>query len=251
MALKSSVTKGGLGWGILLFALAIPGFLFFNWWSNLKAERDRGLSSKSRSRQANPRVFQPAPDRRLVNPISTDSAKMPQSAAAIAIDSKLIPAVSTDSAIPTPEEARIKIETPISTPSVINKQVETSVSTSSYVLSRDPMMSPMDVVRIREREIENIRHAEELRLALERQSKMRTRKKKVIERPIENFIELQGIVTTPGGDTLLIVNGVTLTSGGTFPVSGHSGKVSVISISPSDVIFEYKGKRFKKRVNVE
>lgn len=68
--------KGGLGWAILAAALAIPGLLFYNWWSHLKAERQKSISQKARGRVPETGVFAPpAPDAgKLVNPVSASTA---------------------------------------------------------------------------------------------------------------------------------------------------------------------------------
>ena len=67
--------RGGLGWVILAAALAVPGFLFYNWWSHLKAERDHAFSAKA-SKLAAGGVFQTPPPAagRLVNPMAASTA---------------------------------------------------------------------------------------------------------------------------------------------------------------------------------
>ncbi|UPT75915.1 MAG: hypothetical protein M0D55_09735 [Elusimicrobiota bacterium] len=43
-------TRGGFGWVILVIALAVPGVLFYNWWSHLKAEQARAVAAKAAAR---------------------------------------------------------------------------------------------------------------------------------------------------------------------------------------------------------
>ncbi|MBI3566421.1 MAG: hypothetical protein HY079_14600, partial [Elusimicrobia bacterium] len=69
-------TRGGVGWAILAVALAVPGFLFYNWWSHLKAEHDKGVAAKA-SKRLEGGVFQTAPAGRLVNPIAPSTAAAP------------------------------------------------------------------------------------------------------------------------------------------------------------------------------
>ncbi|MDE2489691.1 MAG: hypothetical protein KGM24_02510, partial [Elusimicrobia bacterium] len=86
--------RGGLGWLVLIAALAVPGFLFYNWWSRLKAAHDHSLSLKVKSRLPAGGVFRapPAADR-LVNPISSATAASPAAGAGMAAP-KLGPAAS-------------------------------------------------------------------------------------------------------------------------------------------------------------
>ncbi|MDX6768469.1 MAG: hypothetical protein SF051_02985, partial [Elusimicrobiota bacterium] len=74
--MAAPAAKGGLGWAILAVALAIPGFLFYNWWTHLKAERQKAISQKARGRVPEGGVFStPAPGaEKLVNPIAASTA---------------------------------------------------------------------------------------------------------------------------------------------------------------------------------
>ncbi|MBI5247098.1 MAG: hypothetical protein HY923_07945, partial [Elusimicrobia bacterium] len=63
-------TRGGLGWVILVVALAVPGVLFYNWWSHLKADRDKAVAAKARGRVPDGGVFQASPSAKLVNPMA-------------------------------------------------------------------------------------------------------------------------------------------------------------------------------------
>jgi hypothetical protein len=123
-------------------------------------------------------------------------------------------------------------------------------STAAIVLSRDPMMSPMDLVRQREAEAEAERNAEAVRRAAYERSHPPAKIRRAEPR-IDTRVELQGIVARPDGENLAIVNGTTVNPGETFVVEGFSAKVKVVRITSSEVIFEYKGKKFKKNVNAE
>ncbi|MFI5347854.1 MAG: hypothetical protein ACHQ51_15895, partial [Elusimicrobiota bacterium] len=79
MAPADGARRAGLGWVILAAALAVPGFLFYNWWSHLKSEHDRGVAAKARSRAAEGSVFQtqPASLARPAVGVSTAAASAP------------------------------------------------------------------------------------------------------------------------------------------------------------------------------
>ena len=73
--------RGGLGWVILVVALAVPGVLFYNWWSHLKADREKTVAAKARGRVPDGGVFLSSPNNKLVNPmapaVSTAAAAAP------------------------------------------------------------------------------------------------------------------------------------------------------------------------------
>jgi hypothetical protein len=266
-----SPARGGVGWAILAVALAVPGFLFYNWWSHLKAEQAKAVAAKAHSRLEGG-VFQtPAAGGRLVNPMSASSGTVanggvapaaaattpataqaagmapkptptPNPAAPVATTATPAAAASSTAAPPVPAAA-----------SSASAQSASAVSTTTITLSRDPMMSPMDLVRIRENEVRQAEEAERIRREAEEAKRPHPQKARAVkkEKPIQTYIELQGIVATPDGATLAIVNGATVNEGESFTVEGHSGKVKVLRISSSDVTFEYKEKRFKMSVSAE
>ena len=57
--------RGGLGWVILVVALAVPGVLFYNWWSHLKADREKTVAAKARGRVPDGGVFLSSPNTKL------------------------------------------------------------------------------------------------------------------------------------------------------------------------------------------
>jgi hypothetical protein len=70
---------------------------------------------------------------------------------------------------------------------------------------------------------------------------------KRVEAPIENFIDLQGIIANADGENKAIVNDAVVGVGETFDARGRS--VKVLRISAAGVTFQYKTKRFVKNVN--
>lgn len=234
MAFRSG-GKSGLGWLILIAALAVPGFLFYNWWSRTKTEHEQALAGKARSRLPEGSIFQIAPaSAKLLNPISASSA--PAAGLPVSSATAAVPAADSDaSEAPAPPEVPADLA---------------AASTTTVVLARDPMLSPLDIVRMRERELAKERARLEIEEDNKRRREVATVRKKV-ESPVENHVELQGTVDTPEGSSLAIVNGATLSAGETFAVAGYRMKVRVVKISASNVTFEYKNRRFTKKVNPE
>jgi hypothetical protein len=258
--------RGGLGWLILAAALAVPGFLFYNWWSHLKAEHDHAISAKA-SKRADGGVFQTPPPMsgRLINPMAPSTsaaAGFPDPVAGMRPGASTGTAVAaaTAAGVTSPAAASIVAAAPAilgTAPSApphaaaaIPAPAAVVLSTAAtIVLSRDPMMSPLDAVRLRE-----AAQAEADRLAaLDAASHPRPQKrhKKPVQSPIETKIELQGIVAKADGDNLAIINGSTINPGETFTVERYEGKVRVVRITSSEVTLEYKGRKIKLSVNAE
>lgn len=240
--MAAPAAKGGLGWAILAAALAVPGFLFYNWWSHLKAERQKSISQKARSRVPEAGVFPtPAPaGEKLVNPIAASSGAVaapalstaaPAAAAPIEPAPGAAPAVATDGAAPGTGPSPGTLPAP-------------EASTSTVVaLPRDPTLSPMDIVRMQQEEMER-RMAED---ALKAAANLKRNPPKRAEVPIESFVELQGIVANADGENKAIVNDAVVGVGETFDARGRP--VRVLKITAAGVTFQYKNKRFVKNVN--
>ncbi|MFI5348490.1 MAG: hypothetical protein ACHQ2Z_03015 [Elusimicrobiota bacterium] len=253
MAPGGATGRGGLGWAILVAALAVPGFLFYNWWSHLKAERDHSISAKA-SKRADGGVFQTPPPSsgRLINPMTSSSsapAGLPPAAAAprpIAASVMPLPAAATPApamkTAGTPPAAAAPAGAPPSRPAGTAPPAPVAAAvlpaTGTIVLTRDPTLSPLDLVRLREEE-----QAEAARQwALTHATKGERPKKH--NRPIESRIELQGIVAKDGVN-LAMINGLTVSSGESLSVNGYPGKVKILKITASTVTLDYKGKKFK------
>jgi hypothetical protein len=257
--------RAGLGWLILAAALAVPGFLFYNWWSRQKFEHDKGVAAKARNRVAEGSVFQtPPPGSVRPTPTVVASTGVPAAVPGQAADapSALVGhGVATANAAAAPVMSAPAAPQAAAKPAVLGgvpslstgaaASMGVSLSTAAVLtLSRDPMMSPMDLVRQREAEAERERNSEAMRRAAEDKGRVH-RPKPHPEPKIDGHVELQGIVARPDGDNLAIVNGATVNPGEFFSVDGFSAKVKVVRITSSEVTFEYKSKRFKKSVNAE
>ena len=245
MAATGTGGKAGLGWLVLAGALAVPGFLFFNWWSHMKADRERSVATKARGRLPDGAVFQTPPaDARLSNPLVSSSAPVAAAPAAPAeAPLRSAPALATPAAPPAAPIAAAAPPPPAPT-------VALATAPPSIVIPRDPMLSPMDIVRIREEEMSRERARMELEEANRRRQVSR-RPVKYVEPPVEGRIRLQGTVAIPGGASLAIVNDTTMSLGESFAVEGYSAKVRIVKISPVGVTFEYKKRRFMMSVNQE
>ncbi|MDE2512407.1 MAG: hypothetical protein KGL74_14875 [Elusimicrobia bacterium] len=253
--------RAGLGWLILAAALAVPGFLFYNFYSHLKADREKGVAAKARSRAAEGSVFQTQPASLRVAVV--------QASTAAAVGTAALPTGATPNPAPHPMAAVPAV--PAAPAAPVNPTAPAAVNAAPggagssafrnpggvavssapvLTLSRDPMMSPMDLVREREAELERERNEEAIRRAREEGNRPH-RKAVRKEPPIDTRIELQGIIARPDGDNMAIVNGNTVNPGEMISVDGYAAKVKVLRITSSEVTFEYKNKHFKKSVNEE
>jgi hypothetical protein len=247
-------SRPGLGWVILVAALAVPGVLFYNWSSRLKAEHDRALSAKARERVPAGGVFETPPAvGRAPSAVSTSAPAVIAAAPKVPDSVKTAPAPSAPySAKPAAAAAIVSkaiaaptaAPAPTAPPSRIGNVAFSSV-TAGIELSRDPLISPLDVVRIKEYEAEQ----ERIRSARNHPTPIYVRHAPV--RTIEQDVDLEGIVTTPDGRPLAIVNNETLGAGAQFNAPGHSGPVKIVRISSDTVWFVYKNKSFKKVVTTE
>jgi hypothetical protein len=230
-----------LAWLLLIGVLAVPSFLFYNWWSKSSKQSSAEVTpgpvtvnvfpsderSPSAAAQA-PAAQQPAPEpqasprqepaQRTSGVISQEEAEpeeaveetaepQPPAAAAAA-------APAADAAAPAQEQA------------VDDSTVTVRVSHYEPKGDRDPTLSPEDYRRIKELR----RQREEA----ERMRRMAERSKPREPSP-DTYITLQGIVGNAA-----IINGDMVNVGQT--VRG----VKIVKIGADYIIGEQKGKRFKK-----
>lgn len=237
--------RGGLGWVILVIALAVPGVLFFNWWSHLKADREKAVAAKARGRVPEGGVFQSSPNAKLVNPMapaaSTAAVAAPAAAHADAVP--VAAPVAAPSAPAVASAATIDAPAASSAPAEGGQAAAFAVSTATFVpLKRDPTLSPFDLVRILEEEEARRKAAEDLANA----SKVKRRgpgKPKVVDPT--SLINLQGIVSNPDSGFKAIVNDEVL---GVGEFIGNT-KVKIVKITDLGVTFLYQGKKFSKGVS--
>jgi hypothetical protein len=243
--------RGGLGWVILVIALAVPGVLFFNWWSHLKADREKAVAAKARGRVPDGGVFQSSPNVKLVNPMTPAVAPAnaaPPAAVAVASAPAVgagAPGVQNAAAV-VPGAAPLTppgtVQTPAPGTPPIQAPAFSSSTAAALPLKRDPTLSPFDQVRILEEEEAKRRAAEDLANA--KNVKVRGPKPKPPVDP-KTLVNLQGIISNTDTGFKAIVNDEVLSAG---EFIGKT-KIRIVKITDLGVTFDYKGKKFSKGVS--
>ncbi|PIR18873.1 MAG: hypothetical protein COV48_05110 [Elusimicrobia bacterium CG11_big_fil_rev_8_21_14_0_20_64_6] len=236
--------RGGLGWVILVIALAVPGVLFYNWWSRLKADREKAVATKARERVPEGGVFQSSPNAKLVNPmapaVSTEAAPAPDATAGDSIPDAAAAAMPPE---PTPaDDGAAPVANAV--PDAATPPLAVSTMTASVPLRRDPTLSPFDRLRIQEEEDAKRRAAEDLaNMNRARRAGNKPRKPKPVDP--KALVELQGIISNPDRGFMAIVNNEVVAAGDFIGTT----KIKIIKITDLGVTFDYQGKRFIKNVN--
>ena len=232
--------RGGLGWVILVIALAVPGVLFYNWWSHLKTDREKTVAAKARGRVPDGGVFQSSPNVKLVNPmiptLSTGTAAA-QGASAAAVTSTSPAVVVAASAV--------TIAPSSGTATVAEGQSHSSSTAAVAVaLTRDPTMSPFDRIRLTQEEEARRKAAVDL-AAMQNAKKHPGKRAAKPQRDPATLVNLQGIVSNPESGFKAIVNDEVLGSG---EFVGNT-KIKIVKITDLGVTFSYQGKKFSKGVS--
>lgn len=213
-------------WIFPVVILAVPGVMFYGWWSHLNSEQRRQMTMKIRRRT--PEVFTQAPDanNRLTNPIaaaaSTNAVPLPVPIAP--------PAPALAAAAPAPVPAPALTQAPPPLPPAPGEP--------AVMFTRDPTLSPYDLARIEQKRLET-----ELREAEIRDRAKNMRVKRSVS--IESSIELQGIVSTADAGNKAIVNGDMVGEG------EFIGQAKVVRITSQGVVFLHKGRKFTKTISKE
>jgi hypothetical protein len=248
--------RGGLGWVILVVALAVPGVLFYNWWSHLKADREKTVAAKARGRVPDGGVFQSSPNAKLVNPmtpvVSTGApSAQPQVAASTAPAQPVLaqPAQAAVIAKPVGEAGAglAVVAAAAAAPSVAAVPPALSFSSmtaSAQPLKRDPTLSPFDQVRLVEEEEAKRKAADDL-AAMQAAKNGRGRKGPKPVKDPRTLVDLQGIISNTDSGFKAIVNNEVM-SVGEF-VAGT--RIKIVKITDLGVTFDLQGKRFVKGVS--
>jgi hypothetical protein len=224
--------RGGLGWVILVVALAVPGVLFYSWWSHLKADREKSVAAKARGRVPDGGVFQPSPNVRLVNPMAPASSTAALAAPILASVAPVAPVAAVEPA----EAAALAAEIPA-------PPAASSGTALGPPLKRDPMLSPSELARVLEEEDARRRADADLKRIRE-QAHNGSRPRAPKARDPKSLVRLQGIISVDEGFKA-IVNGAVFGAGET--VAGT--KVKIVKITELTVTFDYLGTRFSKGVS--
>lgn len=240
----SASARGGLGWVILVIALAVPGVLFYNWWSGLKAEREKAVAAKARGRVPEGGVFQSSPNAKLVNPmapsVSTAAASEPAVIAAEDASAAAVTAPGVVAAASAAEPPPVAAEPAVST----EPAASFSASTTTIIpLKRDPTLSPFDHVRLLEEEEARRKAAEDLANASRARAPRAPQKPKPVNPA--TLVNLQGIVSNPQSGYKAIVNDEVL---GVGEYVG-STRIRIVKITDLGVTFNFQGKTFSKGVS--
>lgn len=260
--------KGVLGWLILAVALAVPAFMFWNWWKLLNNKP----AEFGRKPVQGPVFSDTKMAQQMPNPLSGSTAAVAGQgsgtpaqpvAASTAAPAGPQPGVALAATNPSP---RAPAADPAATPGVINPVAPIPASSAPAVLAmatparpeepslrynpkvhRDPMMSPMDVKRLAQMELER----EDERRRIEEDERKRHAKPKAVKKfapAIETTIHLYGITATPGSITAIVE-----ADGGDAQIvkvgDVLSNKVRVVKITQSTVTFQYKKKRWSRSLS--
>lgn len=243
------------GWVLLLAVLAVPSFLFYNWWSGNKtkasaeaaqpAVQTEIFSQEKDGRAARP-AAQPTPSASAQAPAPVTPVPAQPPAASSAAVHAAAHANPAGSRPPSREEGPI-MDQPASAPAPAARppaQPEAKVSTAAAVSpvaastgpalvswyspksDRDPTLSPADYSRIRAEERRRLENERAARLAASRRTP---------EAQIESRLQLQGIVGNAA-----IINGEMYSAGQSI----YGAKI--LKVGANYVIGEYKGRKFRK-----
>ncbi len=232
-----------LGWLLLLAVLAVPSFLFYNWWTKSRQQTSSELAQEPVQANIFPSSEKAAP----AAPPARSTAPAPspevQPGPKAAQESASQPAAATRPAAqqaarqPAPQQPAPQPPAPASQPAQVQQSsaparsvaVSTAPKPVSYYdpkTDRDPTLSPADYSKIKKLELERLEAARQARLAaLHRPS----------EPTIESRLLLQGII----GNAAII--------NGDMYYAGQSVRgAKILKIGANYVILEYKGRRFRK-----
>lgn len=232
-----------LGWTLLVAVLAVPSFLFYNWWN-----KSRQQAVAEMPQDAVPQNIFPAQEKAAPAPAVQQPAAAPQPAPqAQAAPREQAPAAQQP---PKPAPAREAAAAPLQEPSAsAQAPAQPAVSTAAPQAvqqstpaaqgsepkpvsvykpktDRDPTLSPDDYQRIKD--------AEAARLEAERQARIAER-----NRPrapdITSRLQLQGIV----GNAAII-------NGDMYSVGQSVLGAKLLKVGANYIIVEHKGKKFRK-----
>lgn len=219
-----------VGWTLMLAVLAVPSFLFYNWWTANAGK----AAAETVTGKADINVFPgQAGSTRAVSAQPAASTSTLRSA-----PNQLSPAAAPAPAAaqPAPQAhastAAVLAAAPVSPSTSAPQGAKVAVSTSSLAsyynpkVKRDPTMSPADYRRIKE--------AEEQAAEAERQYRA-SQVVKVKNSGIESRLKLQGIV----GNAVIL-------NGEMYYVGQSVYGAKILKVGSNYFIGEYKGKKFRK-----
>lgn len=219
------------GWVLLVAVLAVPSFLFYNWWTKSRQQSSAEMAQE----QLPANIFPAAETEPGTVPVSRSTSAAAYQPVAVATRPAAGAGVQD---APGPRAQPVSaavvstaalVAAPVSTGAVRGVAVSTEPKKVSYFApkgDRDPTLSPEDYRRINDAELQ--RKDEERR----RQRAEHVQQKK---ESCESRLKLQGIV-----GTAVIINGDMYYAGQTI----YGAKI--LKVGSDYIIGECKGKRFKK-----
>lgn len=249
--------KSLLGWGVLAVALAVPAVLVWNLRVKMKSVPPLEIRMKtppsggafgaggvqsgaqgaagSQAASSAPAAGTEVSSASAAGPASADPAQAPSQAQAPSPQAGETPSPATPPQAFVPSDASAS---GASQPSASRGPADPDAVEYSPNTTRDPMVSPFDLKRLaREAEIKRMSQQE-----VEEAVKPKSKPKKAQETPIEQRLEVYGVVATPNGIEAL-VNDRRVREGDT--VLGAKVK----KITTGRIRFEYRGRVFEKKVS--
>ena len=236
-----------LGWTLLVAVLAVPSFLFYNWWAKSRQQASAEMPQEAPQnifppqekssaaapvaapvRQTQPApavqaVVTPAPQQQAQAPARNTPAPLPEQAPSASAQAPA-PSPAPAAAVSTSAAQEVQQAT-----AAVQAQGEAQQNLISYFkpkTTRDPTLSPDDYQRIKD--------AENARLEAERQARWAERNRPKAP-DITSRLQLQGIV----GNAAII-------NGEMYSVGQSVLGARLLKVGANYVIVEHKGKKFRK-----
>jgi len=225
------------GWALLVAVLAVPSFLFYNWWTKSRQQASAEMAQEPASANIFPAGEKARPAAQVPAAAAAPTAQPVQPAARP-------PAAARPTAQPIPQQqptpqplaspgalisTAVVQQVQVSTPMPPAVSVSTQIKPVSYYTpksDRDPTLSPADYSRMKQAELQRREEERQRRQAENR------RPKEVL---FESRLQLQGIVGNAA-----IINGEMYSAGQAI----YGAKI--LKVGANYVIGEYKGRRFRK-----
>ncbi|OGR62963.1 MAG: hypothetical protein A2X31_04295 [Elusimicrobia bacterium GWB2_63_22] len=238
-----------LGWTLLVAVMAVPSFLFYNWWAKSRQQASAEMPQEAPQnifppqeksstsapvaapvRQAQPApaaqaVVTPAPQQPAQAPVRNTPAPLPEQAPSASSQPPVpVTAPGASAAVSTSAAQEVQQAT-----AAVQAQGEAQQNLISYFkpkTTRDPTLSPDDYQRIKD--------AENARLEAERQARWAERNRPKAP-DITSRLQLQGVV----GNAAII-------NGEMYSVGQSVLGARLLKVGANYVIVEHKGKKFRK-----
>ncbi|MBI3297468.1 MAG: hypothetical protein HYZ75_04855 [Elusimicrobia bacterium] len=232
----------GLGWVILLGALAVPAVLFFKWWTQMKAAQ--GVEARQTPPAgapfgvpaASPQAAPIASEAALPRDDAPSPAPVPETPPAQAAPEPALPAEPAPA--PVAAAPTLLAQAPVETPPIEEPSKPQAIEYMPKT-SRDPMLSVSDL-----RELAKIKYQKEMsQRQVEEAAKPPEEPAAPPPRALCETLELQGIIGT-GGDVAAIVNDKIVREGDSL-----GGGVVVERLTTRTIVFKKGRKTCNKRVS--